>query len=152
MKVYLGADHGGFEMKNELVKFLKKKNFDVEDIGPKEFDSEDDYTDYAVKVAGKVAESGSELNQKNAFGILICRSAGGVIIASNKIKGIRAVAIFDETSAKHARGHNDANIAGISGDWTLVDDAKKIAEIFLTTPFSNASRHTRRLKKIQDLE
>lgn len=151
MKVYLAADHGGFDMKNALVDYLKEK-YDVEDLGPSEMDPEDDYPEFAFKLAEKVAKDGSEIGQKNSFGILICRSAGGIIIAANKVKGIRAIPVYDEKQVHHARDNNDANVIGLSGDWTDLEDAKKMADQFLETPYSGVERHSRRIKQISDFE
>jgi ribose 5-phosphate isomerase B len=85
-------------------------------------------------------------------GILFCRSSGGVVIAANKVKGIRAVAAWDEKSAMHAREHNDANIIAIAGDWTDEESAKKIVKIFLETEFTKEDRHVRRINQIMDYE
>ena len=152
MKVFIGSDHGGFEMKKVLVKFLKEEGYSVEDLGPTNHDPDDDYPDFGEKVAKKVAKDGSSIGQNNAFGILICRSAAGIIIAANKVKGIRAVSASNEEAAKHSRQHNDANVLGLSGDWTSESQAKKITKLWLETPYSNEPRHTRRLKKIQAME
>tara|TARA_Y100000310_G_scaffold299121_1_gene333675 strand:+ start:1310 stop:1768 length:459 start_codon:yes stop_codon:yes gene_type:complete len=152
MKIVIGADHGGFELKNSLKKFLEEKGYEVDDKGPETLDPEDDYPDYGKKVAEKVGKSGNEIGQKNVMGILICRSAAGIIITANKFKGVRGVAVFDETQAKHSREHNDANVLGLSGDWTKEKQAEKIVKIWLETPYSDEERHTRRLKKIADME
>ncbi len=152
MKVLLGADHGGYELKKELAEYLKKKGYHVEDKGPHEMDPADDYPDYGKAVAQVVSAQGSAIGQKNVLGILICRSAGGIIITANKFKGVRAVAVYDETQARHAREHNDANVIGLSGDWTNPDDAKAIVNAALETPYSKEERHTRRLEKIASME
>lgn len=140
--IYLGSDHGGFEFKEELKIFLQKKNYKFEDLGNVVYDKEDDYPDYAFKVAKKVASN------KNSKGILLCRSSAGMVIAANKIKGIRAVSVFDVKSAQHSRQHNDANIIALSGDWLDNKKMFKIIEIFLNTEFSNEERHIRRIEKI----
>ena len=152
MKIVIAADHGGFELKNALKKFLEEKGYTVEDKGPETLDPEDDYPDYGKKVAERVGKDGSEIGQQDIMGILICRSAAGIIIAANKVKGVRAVAVHDEKGAKHSREHNDANVLGLSGDWTSESKAKKLVTIWLETPYSNEERHTRRLKKIADME
>ena len=152
MKVVIGADHGGFELKNVLKSFLEEKGFEVDDQGPMEMDKEDDYPDYGKKVAKKIGKEGSEIGQEKIMGVLICRSAGGIIITANKVKGVRAVAAYDETQAEHSRAHNDANVLGLSGDWTNAEQAKKIVTTWLETPYSNEDRHTRRLKKIAEME
>lgn len=144
--IYLGSDHGGFELKEYVKLFLKKNKFEFEDLGNLNYDSEDDYPDYAFKVAEKVSK-----DEKNR-GILFCRSSGGVIIAANKVNGIRAVSAHDVKSAVHAREHNDANIVALPGDWITEKLAGKIVETFLKTKFTNEERHVRRLKKIKNYE
>ncbi len=151
-RIVIGADHGGFRLKEELKPFLKQLGYNVEDVGT--FSEEScDYPDYAFKVAEKVGNGGSSLDSfPPVFGILACRSAAGMMIAANKVRGVRAVAAFDEASAKHSREHNAANVLGLSGDWTSAEDAKKIAKAWLETPFSGEERHARRLHKILELE
>lgn len=152
MRVVIGADHGGFELKAKLKKFLEGKGYKVEDIGPHEFDKEDDYPDFGKKVAEIVSKEGPEIGQRNIMGILICRSAGGMLIAANKVKGIRGIPVYDEKQTFHARDNNDANIIGLSGDWTDEETAKKLVTLALETPYSGGERHTRRLQKIADME
>ncbi len=152
MRVVLGADHGGFELKEKLKEFLEHRGYDVGDMGNEKLDNDDDYVDFARKVAEAVGKSGREIGQKNVMGVLMCRSAAGMVIAANKVRGVRAVAAFDETSAVHSREHNDANVLALSGDWLEVDDAKSVLKAWLETPYSNEARHTRRLKKILEME
>ena len=152
MRIIIGADHGGFEMKESLKEFLKQKGFQTEDKGPFEMDPEDDYPDFSKKVAEEIGKEGKEIGQEKVLGVLICRSAGGIIIACNKIKGVRGVAVYDQTQAKHAREHNDANIIGLSGDWTDQKTAQELLITSIETPYSHEERHTRRLKKIADME
>ncbi len=151
-KIVIGADHGGFKLKEELKPFLKQLGYFVEDVGT---DSEEscDYPDYAFKVSEQVGKADSSLPQfPKVFGILACRSAAGMMIAANKVKGVRAVAAMDETAAKHSREHNAANVLGLSGDWTSLDGAKKIVKAWLETPYGREERHSRRLRKIADYE
>ncbi|MDP3970530.1 MAG: RpiB/LacA/LacB family sugar-phosphate isomerase [bacterium] len=145
--IYLGADHGGFELKNQIMQWLEEWSMPYEDLGAYEMDEQDDYPDFAFAVADKVAE-----NPTNNRGILACRSAAGVIIAANKVKNIRAVATFNKVSAQHSREHNDANVIGLSGDWLSADDAKEMLQTWLTTDFSNEARHQRRLDQITKRE
>jgi ribose 5-phosphate isomerase B len=147
MKLYLGADHGGFELKNKLVEFLKDQNYQLEDLGADSFQADDDYPDYAVKVARAVAK-----NPDESLGILLCRSGGGMVIAANKVKGIRAVDCFNQVSAEHAKKDNDANVITLGADWLDFDQAKKIVKTFIKTEFSQAPRHIRRIKKIVEIE
>lgn len=152
MRIVLGADHGGFELKESMKKFLQEEGYEVEDAGNAEFDKDDDYVDFAEKVAGKVGGEGSETGQRKVMGVLMCRSAAGMVIAANKVKGVRAVAAFDVKSARHSREHNDANVLALSGDWLSEEKAKEVLREWLETPYSNAERHTRRLRKILALE
>lgn len=140
--VYLGADHGGFDLKEHIKKWLTEWNIPFEDCGPYTLDPDDDYPDYAKKVSEKVGVS------KEAKGILICRSGGGMVIAANKKKGVRAVFVFDERSVAHAREQNDANVISLASDWTKTEDAKNLVHLFLTTPFSGIERHARRVEKL----
>ena len=151
--IYLGADHAGFELKEKVKDYLKQKGLEVEDLGAHTLDKNDDYPDYAKAVADKVAADPS------AKGILLCSSAEGIWIAANKIKGIRAVAVWTTMSAKLSREHNDANVLCLSGGQTLTpipgtsfEDAKEIIDTWLDTPFSGEERHVRRIEKISALE
>ena len=152
MKVVLGADHGGFELKESIKKFLLEEGHEIEDAGNAEFDGEDDYVDFAEKVAMKVGAEGSGIGQREIMGVLMCRSAAGMVIAANKVKGVRAVAAFDVKSARHSREHNDANVLALSGDWLSEENAKSTLREWLAVPYSNAERHTRRLRKILEME
>ncbi len=143
--IFIGADHGGYKLKEKIKDFLNELEYEYKDLGNLNFDKEDDYPDYAFKVAEAVAKG-------NNKGILLCRSAGGVIVAANKVKGVSAIAVSDVKSAKHAREHNNANVIGISGDWTNEETTKEIVKVFLETEFTNEERHARRIKKIKEYE
>jgi len=146
MTVILGADHAGFSLKEKLKQALTDADFVVVDAGAKTLDKNDDYPDYAIKVANRVG------NGQGNYGILVCGSGAGVCIAANKIKNIRAVAVTTAAEAKLTREHNDANVLCLSG-WNLsLGTAKKIVLTWLKTPFSGEARHARRIKKIADLE
>ena len=159
-RIVMGADHGGYKLKEELKPFLRQLGYSVEDFGTGSEKSVD-YPDYAIKVAeivGKVetsaaAEADNNIQQfPKVAGILLCRSAAGMMIAANKVKGVRAVAAFDEASAKHSREHNAANVLGLSGDWMNADQAKKVVKAWLETPFTGEERHARRISKIAEFE
>ena len=142
----MGADHAGFLLKEYLLLYLEKKGYDVKDLGAYAFNKSDDYPDFASAVGKAVSK------HKNSFGILVCGSAQGICIAANKIRGIRAVAVESVKDAAITRTHNNANVLCLSG-WHLPEEkAVQIAQTFLTTRFSNASRHKRRLRKIAKLE
>lgn len=151
-KIIIGADHGGYRLKEELKLFLQQLGYAVEDVGTNSEES-CDYPDYAFKVAEAVGKSSSGLDAfPPVAGILVCRSAAGMMIAANKARGVRAVAAMDETAARHSREHNAANVLGLSGDWTSLEDARIIVEAWLETPFSGEERHARRLQKIAEFE
>lgn len=156
--IYLGADHGGFDLKEKIKKWLTAWDFAWEDMGNTLYEGEDDYPEFAVRVSQKVTQE--EKNGKvyptpwreRPKGILCCRSAAGMVIAANKVKGTRAATAFDLRSAQHSRAHNDANILALSGDWLDEFQAKKILKTWLETEFTGEERHIRRLKKIEDFE
>lgn len=143
--IYIGSDHGGYELKKTLVDFLKNHRYSVVDVGPFTYDKDDDYPDYAEKVC-------KEVLAKSARGIIICKHAHGITITANKMKGIYAAACWNETSAKMARNDNNTNVLCLSGVLTKPDEAEKIVDIWLTTPFSPEERHSRRINKIKDVE
>ncbi len=142
--VYIGADHAGFKLKEKLKKYFDKTGITYDDLGGKG-EAGDDYPDYAFKVAERVARD-------NSRGILICGTGTGMIIAANKIKGIRAAVAYDNYSAKMAREHNDANVLCLRG--RNFSDAKnlQLVKIWLNTEFSEAKRHNRRIRKIANYE
>lgn len=146
MKVYLGADHGGYDLKERLKQQLSTDGFEVKDCGAFQPDPEDDYPDFSFAVAEKVAQD------PDAKGIVVCRSGGGVIIAANKVKGVRAVAVHDIASAEHARKDNDANVIGLAADWLAPEDVPAIVTAFLKTPYTQVERHSRRIQKIAQYE
>lgn len=145
--IYLGADHGGFALKEQLKTWLTDWQLAFTDLGATVLDPADDYPDFALAVAQAVATAPAEHR-----GILACRSAAGVVIAANKVKSIRAVAPLTAQAAQHSREHNDANVIGLSGDWLDETTAKAIVQTWLQTPFSGEARHQRRLDKITQFE
>lgn len=139
----IGCDHGGFNLKQEVVKYLKQKNIPFKDYGTDSTNSVD-YPIYAKKVATDVA------NGTLDKGILICGTGIGISITANKIKGIRAALCHDVFSAKATREHNDANILAMGERVIGVGLALEIVDAFLNTPFSNDERHIRRIEMIED--
>ncbi len=143
--VYIGADHAGFKLKQELKRFVAQQGYKVMDVGAFELDPKDDYPIYAYKTAKAVS-------QGKGLGILVCGSAEGICIAANKVKGIRAVPVWTLRNARLSREHNDANILCLSG-WELsLQSAKKIVKTWLETEFSGAERHKRRIEEIKRIE
>lgn len=143
-KIYIGSDHAGFELKKIIIKFLIEKNYDVEDLGPYEYDYNDDYPDYAVKVCEKVLET-------NGKGILICGSGQGMDRTANKIPGIHAAVCWDDTSAKIAKKHDNVNVLCFGGK-TVKPVAKNMIKIWLETPFIPKEKYVRRIHKIKEIE
>lgn len=144
--IYLGTDHGGYKLKEELKTFLTDNKIDFEDLGAYSFESEDDYPDFIIPVAQKVAENPQNL------GIVIGRSGNGEVICANKVKGVRAALCLNEEMARKAKQHNNANVLSLGADYTSVDEVKKIVKLFIETPFSSEERHIRRIEKIKKLE
>ncbi|MDY6367037.1 MAG: ribose 5-phosphate isomerase B [Clostridia bacterium] len=145
MKIAIGCDHGGINLKPALIKYLNKEGVEFKDFGCYTSESVD-YNDYALKVANAVA--GGEYD----LGILICGTGIGMSIMANKVKGIRCAHCSDPYSARLTREHNDANVLAfgerVIGEGLMVD----IVEAFIKTPFSNGERHVRRVNKIKALE
>jgi ribose 5-phosphate isomerase B len=146
MTIYIGADHRGFELKNQLINWLTESGHHAEDLGAIEHTLRDDYTDYAAAVAIKVAqETGNR-------GIVICGSGAGVDITCNKINGIRSVLGFNIEQVKAARNDDNVNILSLASDFTLFEDAKILVETFLNTAYDPTDNHARRIEKIKNLE
>ena len=143
MKIAIGSDHRGFELKQDIIKLLEDAAFQYKDCGCYDGDSVD-YPDIAKNVAQAVASGAFDR------GILICSTGIGMSIAANKIKGIRAALCCDGFNAARSRMHNDANILCMGAD-TAADDYKEIVTTFLKTEFEGG-RHKRRLEKIKAME
>lgn len=148
MKIYIASDHGGIKLKSEILASdkLQIKNYKFEDLGPFELNPDDDYPDYALKVAEAVA------SDEGSVGVLICRSGNGMAIAANKIKGAYAALAFSIHHAEMARRDDNANIICLDADYEG-DDPIEIVKKFLETEFAGMdTRHGRRFRKIQDIE
>ena len=146
MKVYIASDHGGFKLKEKLREYLESFRIDVEDMGPNKLITGDDYPDYTFPLAAKVAAD------VNSFGILMCRNGAGVNIAANKVSGIRASLSFSVKHAESIRKDDNTNILCLPSDYLSVEEALKIAGVWLNTEFSGAERHVRRMQKIKNFE
>lgn len=146
MKLFLGADHRGFERKNEIKTWLESLGHEVVDCGNTVLDPLDDYPDFAFAVAQNVAAD------PNSRGIIFCGSGTSVTIAANKIDGIRAADAFSADEVRHSRKHDDLNVLAIAADYTSTEDAKTYITVFLTEPFSPQEKYIRRIKKIEEQE
>lgn len=146
MKIYIGADHRGFELKNQLVTWLSDNGYDIYDT-TKTFNASDDYPIMVESLVGKMKESGLE----NSRGIVLCGSGVGVDIAANRFEGIRCALGFDESQVRHARDHEDVNVLALAADEIDVELAKKLVQIFLETAALNEPRMIRREKQLDEL-
>lgn len=163
MKIYFASDHAGFELKNKLIPFVKELGFDAVDMGPYEYDANDDYPDFCREVAKAVAD-----DPENNFGIVIGGGGQGEAIAANRFARVRAAVFYGPRQAissvdisgressdpyeciKLAREHNDANILSLGARFVTEAEAKQAVKIFLETKFSGDERHVRRIKKIDN--
>jgi ribose 5-phosphate isomerase B len=146
VRVYLGSDHAGFELKAFLVQHLSSLGHDVVDVGPDTFDPDDDYPPLCIETARRVvADPGS-------LGVVIGGSGNGEQISANKVAGCRAALAWSTETAQLAREHNDAQVVGIGARMHAPDEAAQIVDTFIATPFSGGERHARRLKLISDFE
>ena len=146
MRIHIGSDHAGLELKGALVEYLQSKGHTVIDHGPHEFDALDDYPDFCIPAAvATVADSGS-------LGIVLGGSGNGEQIAANKVKGVRAALAWSVETAKLAKEHNNANVVGIGGRMHSIDECKAIIDAFIETAFTNDERHIRRINKITTFE
>lgn len=148
MKIYIGADHNGFHLRNELIKYLKSAGYDVVDEGDTQLDASNDFPVYAQKVATDVLTS----EDNEARGILICGSGQGMCMAANRFNGIRALLGYDRESVRSARHDDDANVLCLPSDVFKKDTANVLVETFLNTPFAKAPRFVRRIVELDQLK
>lgn len=146
VRVYLGSDHAGYELKEHLVSWLKERGHDVVDAGPSVYDAADDYPPFVLRVAEGVA------SDQGALGVVIGGSGNGEQIAANKVGGVRAALAWNEDTARLAREHNDANVLSIGARMHSAEEAAGFVEVFLRTPYSDEERHTRRIAMLSDYE
>ncbi|WUH93490.1 ribose-5-phosphate isomerase [Streptomyces sp. NBC_00433] len=146
MRVYLGSDHAGFELKNHLVEWLTGNGHQPLDCGPHIYDAVDDYPPFCLRAAERTAADPGSL------GIVIGGSGNGEQIAANKVRGVRAALAWSEQTATLAREHNDANVLSIGGRMHSQEEAVKFVELFLTTPYSHEERHQRRIDMLTAYE
>lgn len=145
--IYLGADHRGFAKKNELLKILAECHpgmLKVEDLGAHEYDPEDDYNDPAIAVSKAVMEN------PHSFGLLLCGSAHGVTMQTNRFKGIRAANADTVASAEHARVNDHANILCLSADYLEIDQMEPIVKAFCHARPSSEEKYLRRVRKLDE--
>ncbi len=144
MKIYIGSDHAGFELKGKLIEFVKSLNIEIIDKGAFFLEPTDDYPDFIVPVAEAVAK------ENESLGIILGGSGEGEQISANKIEGVRAIEYYGGNLeiVKLGREHNDANILSLGARFVDDKEAKDAVKLFIETPFSNDERHIRRINKI----
>jgi ribose 5-phosphate isomerase B len=150
MRIHLGTDHAGLDFSQHLREHLTGAGHEVVDHGPKEYDPQDDYPSYCINAALGVVrdqESGVE-----ALGVVFGGSGNGEQIAANKVKGIRAALVWNESTALLARQHNDANVISIGARQHSLEEATRLIDLFLAEPFSGEERHARRIAQLAEYE
>ena len=149
MKMFIGSDHAGFELKNDLVSYLEEHGLDVTDMGPAEYNKEDDYPDLISLVAEEVSK-----DPDNVMGIVIGKSGQGEALVANKFKGVRAGVYYggNKEIPKLLREHNNANILSLGAGFLTQSEAEEAVDLFIETQFSNDERHKRRLEKLHIID
>jgi ribose 5-phosphate isomerase B len=146
VRVYLGSDHAGYELKQQIIEHLRKLGHEPIDCGAFTYDADDDYPAFCIAAASRtVADPGS-------LGIVLGGSGNGEQIAANKVPGVRCALGWSVETASLARQHNNAQLIGIGGRMHTVPEALAIVDAFLTTPWSNAERHQRRIDILDEYE
>jgi ribose 5-phosphate isomerase B len=146
MRVHIGGDHAAYDLLGELVSFLAAEGHEVSNHGPHTYDSEDDYPVFVLRTAQAVAADPGSL------GVVLGGSGNGEQMAANKVAGVRAALCYNEQLAVLAREHNDAQVISIGARMNTVDEAKAMVARFLSTPFSGAARHLRRIDMVSEYE
>jgi ribose 5-phosphate isomerase B len=146
MRVHLGSDHAGLELKDHLMTWLVDHGYEPVDHGPFVYDALDDYPCFCLRAAEGVAADRQE--GQMSLGVVIGGSGNGEQIAANKVEGIRCALVWSEETAVLAREHNDANVVSVGGRMHSLDDMTRFVEVFLTTPFPGDERHVRRIGQL----
>ena len=150
MRVHLGSDHAGLELKEHLLNWLADNGYEAVDHGPFVYDAADDYPVFCLRAAEAVAAD--QHDGVEALGVVIGGSGNGEQIAANKVKGIRAALAWSAETATLARQHNDANVVAVGGRMHTVEDMIHFVDVFLTTAYSDEARHDRRIGMLTDYE
>ena len=150
MRVFLGTDHAGLDFSRHLQEHLTAAGHEVVDHGPAEYDPQDDYPAYCINAAlGVVRDQDAGVE---ALGVVFGGSGNGEQIAANKVEGIRAALVWNESTALLARQHNDANVISIGARQHSLDEATRLIDLFLAEPFSGEERHARRIAQLAEYE
>jgi ribose 5-phosphate isomerase B len=145
VKIFLGADHRGYELKEKIKEHLGKLGYEVEDLGAFSYDKDDDYVDFAAGVAKRVSKD------EKMRGVLVCGSGHGVDIVANRYSGVRSILGFNKSVVKQGREHEDVNVLCLAADWVSESEAMELVELFLDSSFFGEERHRRRIKKIEEI-
>ena len=146
MRVHLGSDHAGINLKDHLLSWLADNGHEALDHGPFEYDALDDYPVFCLRAAEAAAE------EEGSFGIVVGGSGNGEQMAANKVKGVRAALVWSEETATLAREHNDANVISVGGRMHTLAEMTRFVDVFLGTSFSEEERHSRRIAMVRDYE
>jgi ribose 5-phosphate isomerase B len=150
MRVHLGSDHAGLELKEHLLNWLADQGYEAIDHGPFVYDALDDYPVFCLRAAqGVVADSHDGVR---AVGVVVGGSGNGEQMAANKVDGVRAALVWSEETARLAREHNDANVVSVGGRMHTLEDMTRFIEVFLTTEYTGEERHDRRIAMLADYE
>jgi len=150
MRVHLGSDHAGLELKEHLLHRLVDLGHEVVDHGPFVYDAEDDYPVFCLRTAEAVVAD--DADGRASLGVVVGGSGNGEQIAANKVEGVRAALAWSEETAVLARQHNDANVVSVGGRMHALEDLTRFVELFLATPYSREERHSRRIGLLADYE
>jgi len=150
MRVHLGSDHAGLELKEHLLNWLTDHEYEPVDHGPFVYDGQDDYPVFCLRAAEGVAAD--QQDGLDSLGVVIGGSGNGEQMAANKVKGVRSALVWSEETAVLAREHNDANVISVGGRMHSLDDMTHFVEVFLTTTFPGDERHVRRIGMLTDYE
>ena len=151
MRVHLGSDHAGLELKEHLLNWLADHGFEAVDHGPFVYDALDDYPVFCLRAADAVAADWQD-GEDRSLGVVIGGSGNGEAMAANKVAGVRAALVWSEETATLAREHNDANVMSVGGRMHAVEDMLRFVEVFLDTSFTGDERHARRIGMLADYE
>lgn len=150
MRVHLGSDHAGLELKDHLLHWLADNGYEAVDHGPFVFDAVDDYPVFCLRAAEAVAAE--QADGQDSLGVVIGGSGNGEQMAANKVVGVRAALVWSEEIAVLAREHNDANVISVGGRQHTVEEMTRFVEVFLTTAFTGEERHVRRIDQMGEYE
>ncbi|WP_030485252.1 ribose-5-phosphate isomerase [Nocardioides aequoreus] len=146
MRVHLGSDHAGLDLKDHLIGWLQEQGHEPVDHGPHQYDAQDDYPVFCLRAAEAVAA------EPGSLGVVIGGSGNGEQIAANKVLGVRCALAWSEETARLGREHNDANVVSVGGRMHSLDDMTRFVGVFLETPFSGEERHVRRIAMMSAYE